>query len=88
MKLEFYKKRKGNHPYSQYTFIAGSEHGVILLKWQEPQEVPDEIAYKILGEAGDIVRKVEAAKPKKSNAKAPKVKQSKRKKVVENFTTA
>jgi len=86
MQLEFFKKRLGNFPV-QYTFIAGSA-GVILLKWQEPQEVPDEIAYKILGEASDIIRKVEAKEPVKGKGKTPKARQSKRKKVVENFTTA
>ena len=85
MQLEFFKKRLGAHP-RQYTFIAGSS--VILLKWQEPQEVPDDIAYKILGEASDIIRKVEASKPGKAKGKAPKDKGSKNKKVVENYTTA
>ena len=86
MLLEFFKKRVGNFPV-QYTFVAGSA-GVVLLKWNEPQEVPDEIAYKILGEASDIIRKVEAEEPVKGEGKTPKVKQSKRKKVVENYTTA
>jgi hypothetical protein len=86
MLLEFFKKRVGNFPV-QYTFIA-DKVGVILLKFGEPQEVPEDIAYKILGEASDIIRKVEAEKPVKGTSKAPKVKQSKRKKVVEDFTTA
>lgn len=80
MLLEFYKKRLGIHPV-QYTFIAGSGH-VVLLKWMEPTEVEDEIAYKILGEASDIVRKVEAPK------EAKKKRGPNKKNVVESFTTA
>jgi hypothetical protein len=86
MLLEFFKKRATNYP-RQYSFIAGPGKCVVL-HWKKPQEVEDEIAFRILGEASDIIRKVEAPQSKQSQKKASKVKQSKRKKVVEDFTTA
>jgi hypothetical protein len=86
MLIVFHKRKRANFP-RQYTYIAGAGN-TICLKFQQPQEVEDEIAYKILGRDGDIVKEAEAAKPAKTKEKVSRVRKPKKTKVVEDLTTA
>lgn len=82
MILEFYQRRRTNFP-TQYTYIAGP--GICYrIQYQDTLEIPDEHAYQIIAKDPDIVREYKGAKKKT----ASKTKVSKRKKVVENYTTA
>jgi hypothetical protein len=57
-------------PYRIFAFGAGRS---LRLDLGVPQEVPDELGYKILSENSTYIRKVEAPK-KAKKPKAPKVK--------------
>lgn len=72
MLLEFFKRRKATLK-GNYLFLVGAGQ-VVELELGIPQEVPNQIAYKILDQDGDIVRIAEAPAAEAAAKRAPRTK--------------
>ena len=84
MFIVYFKKRKATAQ-KEVCFYNGAGRSIIL-PLGEPKEIPDKFGYKILGENSDIVRRVE--EPQKADPQKEAKKKTKKRKVVEEYTTA